>query len=381
MLTKLYCSLSACRPQASALKNIIVTFVKKNLMNEKEKWMQRAIEVAKLGSGYVHPNPLVGCVIVKDGNIISEGYHQYYGGAHAEVNAVKNLEKQGFQEWDKVEMYVTLEPCSHFGKMPPCTNLILEKGIKKVFIATVDVNPVVAGKGIEKLKQNDVYVEVGILEQEARELNKRFFMYHLNKRPYIILKWAESKDGFISKINFLSREENIISSDEALKIVHLWRSEEQSILVGYNTVIADNPQLNVRLVKGKNPVKIVLDKNLNLDIEKYQVFKGDEKVIVFNSLNDKEERNIIFKKINWENKVEEILKNLYEVQIVSVLIEGGRKTLQEFLDKKMFDEIRIIKSKEKIFNEGIKTPDLLDDLKCVEKIELEKDMIEVWKKQ
>ncbi|HPQ08296.1 MAG TPA: bifunctional diaminohydroxyphosphoribosylaminopyrimidine deaminase/5-amino-6-(5-phosphoribosylamino)uracil reductase RibD [Bacteroidia bacterium] len=350
-------------------------------MNEKEKWMQRAIEVAKLGSGYVHPNPLVGCVIVKDGNIISEGYHQYYGGAHAEVNAVKKLEKQGFQEWDKVEMYVTLEPCSHFGKTPPCTNLILEKGIKKVFIATVDVNPVVAGKGIEKLKQNDVYVEVGILEQEARELNKRFFMYHLNKRPYIILKWAESKDGFISKINFLSREENIISSDEALKIVHLWRSEEQSILVGYNTVIADNPQLNVRLVKGKNPVKIVLDKNLNLDIEKYQVFKGDEKVIVFNSLNDKEERNIIFKKINWENKVEEILKNLYEVQIVSVLIEGGRKTLQEFLDKKMFDEIRIIKSKEKIFNEGIKTPDLLDDLKCVEKIELEKDMIEVWKKQ
>lgn len=377
MLTKLYCSLSACRPQASALKNIIVTFVKKNLMNEKEKWMQRAIEVAKLGSGYVHPNPLVGCVIVKDGNIISEGYHQYYGGAHAEVNAVKKLEKQGFQEWDKVEMYVTLEPCSHFGKTPPCTNLILEKGIKKVFIATVDVNPVVAGKGIEKLKQNDVYVEVGILEQEARELNKRFFMYHLNKRPYIILKWAESKDGFISKINFLSREENIISSDEALKIVHLWRNEEQSILVGYNTVIADNPQLNVRLVKGKNPVKIVLDKNLNLDIEKYQVFKGDEKVIVFNSLNDKEEGNIILKKINWENKVEEILKNLYEFQIVSVLIEGGRKTLQDFLDKKMFDEIRIIKSKEKIFNEGIKSPDLPDDLKCVEKIELEKDVIEI----
>jgi diaminohydroxyphosphoribosylaminopyrimidine deaminase/5-amino-6-(5-phosphoribosylamino)uracil reductase len=350
-------------------------------MNEKEKWMHRAIELAKLGSGYVHPNPSVGCVIVKDGNIISEGYHQYYGGAHAEVNAVKNLEKQGFQEWDKVEMYVTLEPCSHFGKTPPCTNLILEKGIKKVFIATIDVNPVVAGKGIEKLKQNEVYVEVGILEQEARELNKRFFMYHLNKRPYIILKWAESKDGFISKIKFLNREENVISSNEALKIVHQWRSEEQSILVGYNTVVADNPQLNVRLVKGKNPVKIVLGKNLNLDIEKYQVFKGNEKVIVFNSLNDKEEGNIIFKKINWENKVEAILKNLYEFQIVSILIEGGRKTLQDFLDKKMFDEIRIIKSKEKIFKEGIKSPDLPDDLKCVEKIELEKDVIEVWKKQ
>jgi diaminohydroxyphosphoribosylaminopyrimidine deaminase/5-amino-6-(5-phosphoribosylamino)uracil reductase len=348
-------------------------------MNEKEKWMRRAIEVAKLGSGYVHPNPLVGCVIVKDGNIISEGYHQYFGGAHAEVNAVKNLEKQGFQEWDKVEMFVTLEPCSHFGKTPPCTNLILEKGIKKVFIATVDVNPVVAGKGIEILKQNGVYVEVGILEQEARELNRRFFMYHLNKRPYIILKWAESKDGFISKIIFFSREENIISSYEALKIVHQWRSEEQSILVGYNTVVADNPQLNVRLVNGKNPTKVVLDKNLNLDIEKYQVFKGDEKVIVFNSLNDKEDGNIIFKKINWENKVEEILKNLYEFQIVSILIEGGRKTLQDFLDKKMFDEIRIIKSKEKIFKEGIKSPDLPDDLKCVEKIELEKDVIEILK--
>lgn len=321
-----------------------------------EYYMQRALTIARKGSGYVHPNPMVGCVIVKDGTIISEGFHQQYGGNHAERNAILELEKYGFQEWDKVSLYVTLEPCSHYGKTPPCADLIIEKGIQNVYIASIDPNPIVAGKGIKKLQDHGVKVKAGILEKEAQELNHRFFTYHIKKRPYIILKWAETKDGLISRLQPKNREENIISSLEAMKLVHTWRSEEQSILVGYNTVIMDNPRLNVRLVEGKNPVKIVLDKMLSLDSSKYEVFKGKEKRIVFNTIKTEEMDTILYQKIDWQNLTTEIVKALYSLNIVSVLIEGGAKTLQQFIDSCLFDEIRVIKSKYAVFQEGIKAP-------------------------
>ncbi len=337
--------------------------------------MQHAIDLAKKGRGYVHPNPLVGCVIVKDNQIISEGYHAYFGGNHAEKNAIENLEKKWFQEWDKVYLYVTLEPCSHYGKTPPCADLIVNKGINKVIVASIDPNPIVAGKGIKKLKESGIEVTIGILEKEASNLNKRFFTYHIKKRPYIVLKWAETKDGFISRLNFKNREDNIISSGEALRIVHFWRNEEHSIMVGYNTIIKDNPQLNVRYIEGRNPMKIILDRFMSLDANKYSVFQGKEQVIVLNAIEDKEDRNIIYKKINWSNFTSEIIETLYSLNIVSVLIEGGEKTLQKFIDDKLFDEIRVIKSKCISFGDGIKAPRLPKNLSAYKIEELEKDVI------
>lgn len=343
-------------------------------------FMKKALDLAKKGASYVYPNPMVGCVIVKDNKIISEGYHQYYGGNHAEVNAIKYLDEKNFKEWDKVTMYVTLEPCSHYGKTPPCSNLIIEKGIKNVVIATIDPNPTVSGNGIRQLLENDVCVKTGVLEKEAQLLNKRFFTYHQKKRPYIILKWAQTRDGYISRKNFLSREENIISSDEALKIVHQWRSEEQSILVGYNTVVQDNPQLNVRYVKGKNPVKIILDRNGHLDTNKYQVFQGNEKVIIFNTLKNDSINHLLYIKINWNNWVKEVTNYLYNLQILSVFVEGGNKTLQKFIDECLFDEIRIIKSKDKVFNEGVPALSLPQCIDFAGEIELQKDHIFLYKK-
>lgn len=342
--------------------------------------MQVAIDLAKKGSGYVHPNPLVGCVIVHNNTIVSQGYHQYYGGNHAEVNAILELEQKEFHQWNEVELYVTLEPCAHFGKTPPCTDLILKKGIKKVIIATTDINPLVAGKGIEKLKKNDVSITLGIKEKEAIELNKRFFTYHRLKRPYIILKWAETKDGFISRHSFTHRNENIISGDETLKLVHQWRSEEHSILIGYNTLIKDNPYLNVRYVEGKNPIKIVICREIPKNIFSYNILKGTERVIIFNTIIEKEWQNVLFKKIHWENREQEIIQHLYQLNIVSVLIEGGTKTLQTFINHLLFDEIRILKSKNVVFNEGIKAPILPNSLILSRTLENNTDNISIWKR-
>lgn len=345
-----------------------------------EYFMQVAIDLAKKGGGYVHPNPLVGCVIVLNNTIVSQGYHQYYGGNHAEVNAILQLEQQGFHQWNEVELYVTLEPCAHFGKTPPCTDLILKKGIKKVIIATTDINPLVAGKGIERLKKNGVSITLGIKEKEAIELNKRFFTYHRLKRPYIILKWAETKDGFISKYSFSQKNENIISGKETLKLVHQWRSEEHSILIGYNTLVKDNPYLNVRYVEGKNPIKIVVCREIPEDIFSYNMFKGTERVILFNTIKEEESQNILFKKINWENKEQEIIQHLYELNIVSVLIEGGTKTLQAFINQFLFDEIRVLKSKKVVFNEGIKAPISPQSLILSHTFENDTDSISIWKR-
>ncbi len=223
--------------------------------------MQRCLELAAKGLGNVAPNPMVGCVIVCDGEIVAEGYHEQYGCGHAEPNAIKQVSDAILK---KSTLYVTLEPCSHHGKTPPCADLIISKGIKKVVIGNLDSNPLVSGRGIQKLKEAGIEVEHGILDKECRALNKRFFTFHEKKRPYIILKWAQTQDGFISH-NPLpeNKEDNWITGKESKALVHQWRGEEQAILIGYNTALVDNPLFTMhRLVKGKNPIRLIIDKTL-----------------------------------------------------------------------------------------------------------------------
>ena len=227
-------------------------------MNIHEKYIKRCIELAKNGLGATYPNPLVGSVIVYKNKIIGEGWHQKAGAPHAEVNAINSVKDESLL--NKSTIYVSLEPCSHFGKTPPCSDLIIAKGIKKVIIGTVDPFAEVAGRGIKKLMEAGCEVQVGILEKECQDLNKRFFTFHQKKRPYIILKWAQTTDGFIAPKVQEKREPVWITNQYSKQLVHKWRSEEQAILVGTNTAIADNPKLNTRLWNGKNPVRVVIDK-------------------------------------------------------------------------------------------------------------------------
>uniref|UniRef100_UPI003592F691 bifunctional diaminohydroxyphosphoribosylaminopyrimidine deaminase/5-amino-6-(5-phosphoribosylamino)uracil reductase RibD n=1 Tax=Persicitalea sp. TaxID=3100273 RepID=UPI003592F691 len=229
-------------------------------MPPKDQYMQRALQLAEYGRGYVSPNPMVGCVLVADGRVIGEGWHRNYGGPHAEVQAVRDAEKRGNADLLKsATAYVTLEPCSHFGKTPPCANLLINKKIKKVVVANHDPNPLVAGRGLTLLKNAGIEVESGILAEEGQELNRRFFTFFCKKRPYIILKWAETADGFIGAAG---GKPIAISNGYSSQRVHRWRSEEDAILVGRNTAFNDNPRLNVRHWPGQNPVRVVLDRNL-----------------------------------------------------------------------------------------------------------------------
>lgn len=316
--------------------------------------MQRAIELAKLGMGTVAPNPMVGCVIVKNDTIISEGYHREFGSAHAEVNAINNLPSDF--NFEDCTLYVNLEPCSHFGKTPPCSNLILEKKIKKVVVANLDCNPIVSGKGIQRLRENNIEVITGMLEKEAQELNKRFFCFHEKKRPYIILKWAESADGFISKIPVPeNKNENWITCEESKKLVHQWRSEEQAILVGRNTVLTDDPQLTTRLVKGKNPARIILDGNLSIPSSAH-VYENNADVIVINNLKDETLTNIRFIKLDLiENNLIAMFHKLSELNYLSVIVEGGAVLLNSLIEKNLWDEARIFVGN-KNFHSGLVAP-------------------------
>ena len=316
--------------------------------------MHRAIELAQLGMGSVAPNPMVGCVIVKNDTIISEGYHRQFGSAHAEVNAINNLPADF--NFEECTLYVNLEPCSHFGKTPPCSNLIIQKKIKKVVVANLDCNPIVSGKGIQRLRENNIEIITGILEKEARDLNKRFFCFHEKKRPYIILKWAESADGFISKTPVPeNKNENWITCDESKKLVHQWRSEEQAILVGRNTVLTDDPQLTTRLVKGKNPARIILDSNLSIPSSAH-VYENNADVIVFNKVKDETLKNIRF--IKWdliENNLIAMFHKLSELNYLSVIVEGGAVLLNSLIEKNLWDEARIFVGN-KNFYSGLVAP-------------------------
>ncbi|MCZ8133939.1 MAG: bifunctional diaminohydroxyphosphoribosylaminopyrimidine deaminase/5-amino-6-(5-phosphoribosylamino)uracil reductase RibD, partial [Algoriphagus sp.] len=283
-------------------------------------YMRRALELAEWGRGYVSPNPLVGCVIVHGERIIGEGWHREFGGPHAEVHAIKAVENQSLLSESTV--YVTLEPCAHWGKTPPCANLLVEKKVKKVVIAATDTNPLVGGKGIEILKKADIEVETGILEKEARWQNRRFFTQIEKQRPYVILKWAQTQDGFVARENFDSKW---ISNSQSRQLVHKWRAEEDAILVGKNTAAYDNPRLDVRDWAGKNPVRVVLDSNLELSTS-LNLFDQSIPTLVFNMVKAAAEENLEWIYVP-QITAEAILQELQFRKIQSLIVEGGSQVL------------------------------------------------------
>jgi diaminohydroxyphosphoribosylaminopyrimidine deaminase/5-amino-6-(5-phosphoribosylamino)uracil reductase len=327
-------------------------------VNIHEKYIKRCIQLAKNGLGTTYPNPMVGSVIVYNDTIIGEGWHKKAGEPHAEVNAVNSVKDKSLLK--KATIYVSLEPCSHFGKTPPCCDLIIANEIPNVVVGTVDPNEKVAGKGIKKLLEAGKKVIIGVLEEECNELNKRFFIFHQQKRPYIILKWAESKDGFLApeKTNdsILKREPIWITNTYSRQLVHKWRSEEQAILVGTQTVIDDNPKLNTRDWAGNNPVRVVLDQNNRIPQDSH-IFSNDVKTIVFTKSKIAiEKENLIFEVIDFkENIIPQILAVLYQHQIQSIIIEGGLQTLQSFIDTNLWDEGRFFIGNTS-FTKGTKAP-------------------------
>jgi diaminohydroxyphosphoribosylaminopyrimidine deaminase / 5-amino-6-(5-phosphoribosylamino)uracil reductase len=315
-------------------------------------FMKRALSLAKLGLGKVAPNPMVGCVIVCNDKIIGEGYHKVFGGPHAEVNAIQQVKDQS--QLTESTAFVTLEPCAHFGKTPPCADFLIKSGVKKVVIGTRDSNPLVAGKGIEKLQKAGIEVVENIMEKECRQLNRRFFTFHEKSRPYVILKWAQTLDGYLDKQR--SPDEigiNWISGPETKSLVHKWRSEEQAILVGRNTIMNDNPSLTVRDYSGKNPIRVVIDSQLTIGNLK-NVFSDDAETLVFNRIKNEKEATIEWIKIQ-ETSTDNILKELFKRGIQSILVEGGSRTLQYFIIDNVWDEARIIVG-DLQFGAGIKAP-------------------------
>jgi diaminohydroxyphosphoribosylaminopyrimidine deaminase / 5-amino-6-(5-phosphoribosylamino)uracil reductase len=321
-------------------------------MTPDELFMQRAFELALLGVGQVNPNPRVGCVIVYDGKIIGEGWHKNYGGAHAEVNAIHSVTDTSL--FKESTVYVSLEPCSHFGKTPPCADLLIHHNVKKVVIANIDSNPLVGGEGIKKLRAAGIEVVAGILEKQGRELNKRFFTFVEKQRPYIILKWAQTADGFVAQPNY---ESKWISNDYSRQLVHKWRTEEDAVLVGTRTAAHDNPTLNVREWTGRNPVRIVLDRFLRLS-DKLNLFDRTQKTICYNVLKHEEHTNLSLIRVDENNFVQHVINDLYKQKIQSVIVEGGAQTLQLFIDVGLWDEARVFTST-RTFQHGIKVPTVL----------------------
>lgn len=325
-------------------------------MENQEKYIRRCIELAKNGLGTTYPNPMVGSVIVYEDKIIGEGWHKKSGEPHAEVIAINSVKDKSLLK--KSTIYVSLEPCSHFGKTPPCCDLIIKNEIPNVVIGTVDPNVKVAGNGIKKLIEAGANVTVGVLEAECKELNKRFFIFHEKKRPFVILKWAESQDGFIAPTKNLRNEQKPfwITNEFSRQLVHKWRSEEQAILVGTQTIIYDNPKLDVRDWTGNNPIRIVLDQNNRIPKDSY-IYDNHIKTIIFSQFAITPiGENTTFEVIDFkQNLAQQILKELYKHQIQSVIIEGGRQTLQTFIDENLWDEARLFIGN-KAFENGTKSP-------------------------
>lgn len=318
-------------------------------MNIHEKYIKRCIEIAKNGLGNTAPNPMVGCVIVLNNKIIAEGFTSPYGGNHAEVNAIESVTDKSLLK--EATLYVTLEPCSHHGKTPPCSDLIIKHEIPEVVIGCIDDNPEVSGKGIERLKNNGCKVTVGVLEKECKDHHKRFFTFHQKKRPYIILKWAESQDGYIAPKEKSEQKPVWITNTRSRQLVHKWRAEEQAILVGANTVIQDNPSLTTRDVKGKNPIRIVVDTYGELSKD-FSVFDNSGKTIVISGAD-----------LDLKSPIaHQISTILYKNSINSVIIEGGSKTLQVFINENLWDEARVFTGNSVIEN-GTKAPEFEGKLK------------------
>ena len=320
-------------------------------MTQDEFFMQRALELAALGMGNVSPNPLVGCVIVLNDRIIGEGWHQKYGEAHAEVNAVASVENKS--QLQEATVYVNLEPCSHQGKTPPCADMLIQHKVKKVVISNLDSNPLVSGNGIRKLREAGIDVTTGLLETEGRFLNRRFFSYMEKKRPYIILKWAETADGFIARENY---ESKWISNEYSRQLAHRWRSEEDAVMVGTRTAEYDNPMLNVRDWSGRNPVRVVIDRDLRLN-DQLNLFDRSQPTICYNLLREEEHENLMFVKLGTENFWGEMIHDLFKRGIQSIVVEGGAQTFSIFIKNDRWDEARVFRSTQS-FIKGIPAPEL-----------------------
>jgi diaminohydroxyphosphoribosylaminopyrimidine deaminase / 5-amino-6-(5-phosphoribosylamino)uracil reductase len=305
--------------------------------------MTRAIELAQFGAGFAAPNPMVGCVIVANGRLIGEGFHARYGQHHAEVSAIRSVQEKHLLP--ESTMYVSLEPCNHSGKTPPCTHLIVENGIRNVVIATEDPNPLVSGAGIRFLKEAGAEVGTGLLSDKASFLNRRFFTYHQQQRPYVILRWAESADGYIDPPRTNQTRQSIsVSGQISRQKSHLWRSEEQAILVGAQTVVQDNPSLLPRLWPGRFPLRVVFDPHLRIPAQS-QLFTDGFSTIVFNHIRQEKMNGVEFIKINPEEEmIPFMLNELAGRNIISLMVEGGAETIRRFLMADVWDEIRRFRS-------------------------------------
>jgi diaminohydroxyphosphoribosylaminopyrimidine deaminase/5-amino-6-(5-phosphoribosylamino)uracil reductase len=335
-----------------------------------EVFMLRALELAIRGRGHVSPNPMVGCVIVNDGKIIGEGWHKTYGEAHAEVNAVNSVADKSLLAYSTV--YVNLEPCSHIGKTPPCADLLIRENIKKVVVANIDSNPLVGGKGIKKLQAAGITVTTGVLEKKSHALNNRFFTFIEKNRPYIILKWAETADGFIARNNYDSKW---ISDEYSRQLVHRWRAEEDAILIGSGTALHDNPSLNVRDWTGRNPARIIIDRFLKIPSSN-NLFDRSQKTICYNLLKTEKHDDLEFVKLEEYDFIKHLIHNLYTKKVQSLIIEGGAQILQAFIEANLWDETRIFTSPT-TFGVGISAP-VLPNAVLTEQRQLKSDLLRIY---
>lgn len=342
-------------------------------MTTDEQYMQRCLELARLGAGAVSPNPMVGSVVVHNGKIIGEGFHQYYGGPHAEVNALASVAHKSLLK--EATVYVNLEPCSHFGKTPPCADLLIQQNVKEVVVGMIDPFAAVSGTGIQKLEAAGMAVRVGILEDECKELNKRFITYHTSQRPYIILKWAQTQDGKIAPdASLMSKEifaeKRKITGAAVQALVHQWRGEEDAVLVGTNTVAMDDPELNTRAFPGKNPLRITLDRTGKLN-PGLKFFDGKQPSLIFteNETLQAPNEHTTYCVIDFTQPVwPQICDELYARRIQSVIVEGGAVTLHSLIEAGLWDEAQVFQTTA-IMGEGIQAPAVSGKVKDRCKIE------------
>ncbi|EAS18841.1 riboflavin biosynthesis protein RibD [Flavobacteria bacterium BBFL7] len=337
-------------------------------MTTEDKYMQRCLQLAQNGLGTTYPNPLVGSVIVSENDeIIGEGWHLKSGEPHAEVNAVRDAEKKGYDgdAFAKATIYVNLEPCSHTGKTPPCASMIVQKGFKKVVVGTLDPHDKVAGKGITIIEKAGIEVVVGILEKECNELNKRFFTFHRRQRPYVILKWAETSDGFIAPATKNEQQPVWITNKYSRQLSHQLRAEEDAILVGAKTVIDDNPSLTCRDWSGKNPTRVILDSRNSITSD-YQVMDDAAPTLKL--------------QLSSSNTLE-ILNSLYQNNVQSVIIEGGTTTIQSFIDTGLWDEAYQFMGTEVLFHEGLQAPVLKGDYSMLYRKMIANDVLKIYRKK
>ncbi|WP_255722961.1 bifunctional diaminohydroxyphosphoribosylaminopyrimidine deaminase/5-amino-6-(5-phosphoribosylamino)uracil reductase RibD [Flavihumibacter fluminis] len=326
-------------------------------MHKDNLYMKRCLQLAALGAGKVAPNPMVGSVLVYQNRIIGEGYHEQYGQAHAEVNCLAAVKEEDRLLIPESTLYVSLEPCAHFGKTPPCADLIIRSGIKKVVVAIRDPFDAVDGKGIEKLQESGVEVILGVEQEAAREVNKRFLQFHETHRPYIILKWAESVNGAIATNE---KKPAAISSAQTNRLVHQWRAEEAAILVGATTALMDDPSLTVRLVAGKNPVRLLIDPELRVP-RTNRLFSAEAPTIIFNYHQSGKEEGIEWVQLDRQTPLlDQLLEDVYKRKLLSILVEGGAKTHQEFMTAGYWDEIRRIQSRSVVLEGGYPAPVITD---------------------